>query len=84
MVQGSAGSYSEDAALKLYPKCETVPCKDFEDAFKVLVWHNVISFRLNLEYQIETQISTFSYTAFENTTLITITCGSNIFVMTQS
>ncbi|GMY09877.1 arogenate dehydratase/prephenate dehydratase 1, chloroplastic-like [Fagus crenata] len=34
--KGSAGSYSEDAALKPYPKCETVPCKDFEDAFKAV------------------------------------------------
>lgn len=35
MVQGVQGSYSEDAALKAYPKCETVPCNEFEDAFKV-------------------------------------------------
>lgn len=35
MVQGVQGSYSEDAALKVYPKCETVPCNEFEDAFKV-------------------------------------------------
>ncbi|KAK7843617.1 arogenate dehydratase/prephenate dehydratase 1 [Quercus suber] len=32
--KGLPGSYSEDAALKAYPKCETVPCNDFEDAFK--------------------------------------------------
>lgn len=35
MVQGLPGSYSENAALKAYPKCKTVPCNDFEDAFKV-------------------------------------------------
>jgi len=29
------GSYSEDAALKAYPNCETVACNDFEEAFKV-------------------------------------------------
>ncbi|XP_075670814.1 arogenate dehydratase/prephenate dehydratase 1, chloroplastic-like isoform X1 [Castanea sativa] len=36
MVQGLPGSYSEDAALKAYPKCKTVPCNDFEDAFKAV------------------------------------------------
>lgn len=35
MLQGLPGSYSEDAALKAYPKCETVPCDEFEEAFKV-------------------------------------------------
>lgn len=35
MVQGLPGSFSEDAALKAYPKCETVPCDEFEDTFKV-------------------------------------------------
>lgn len=35
MMQGLPGSFSEDAALKAYPKCETVPCDEFEDAFKV-------------------------------------------------
>uniref|UniRef100_A0A2P2L7R4 Arogenate dehydratase n=1 Tax=Rhizophora mucronata TaxID=61149 RepID=A0A2P2L7R4_RHIMU len=34
--KGLPGSYSEDAALKAYPKCETVPCDDFEDAFKAV------------------------------------------------
>jgi len=29
------GAYSEDAALKAYPKCETVPCDDYEAAFEV-------------------------------------------------
>ncbi|XP_061350623.1 arogenate dehydratase/prephenate dehydratase 1, chloroplastic-like [Gastrolobium bilobum] len=37
--KGIPGSYSEDAALKAYPKCETVPCNDFEDAFKAVeIW----------------------------------------------
>ncbi|KAM7275506.1 hypothetical protein ACFE04_017372 [Oxalis oulophora] len=34
--KGVSGSYTEDAALKAYPKCETVPCGDFEDAFKAV------------------------------------------------
>ncbi|XP_022726516.1 arogenate dehydratase/prephenate dehydratase 1, chloroplastic-like isoform X2 [Durio zibethinus] len=34
--KGMLGSYSEDAALKAYPKCETVPCDEFEDAFKAV------------------------------------------------
>ncbi|KAJ7946299.1 Arogenate dehydratase [Quillaja saponaria] len=34
--QGSPGAYSEDAALKMYPKCETVPCYEFEAAFKAV------------------------------------------------
>lgn len=29
------GAYSEAAALKAYPNCETVPCDQFEAAFKV-------------------------------------------------
>nr|GMD33505.1 arogenate dehydratase/prephenate dehydratase 1, chloroplastic-like isoform X1 [Ipomoea batatas]GMD33507.1 arogenate dehydratase/prephenate dehydratase 1, chloroplastic-like isoform X1 [Ipomoea batatas]GMD38476.1 arogenate dehydratase/prephenate dehydratase 1, chloroplastic-like isoform X1 [Ipomoea batatas] len=35
--KGIPGTYSEDAALKAYPECETVPCDEFEDAFKVAV-----------------------------------------------
>ncbi|KAJ8549745.1 hypothetical protein K7X08_033452 [Anisodus acutangulus] len=34
--QGIPGSYSEAAALKAYPKCETVPCDQFEAAFKAV------------------------------------------------
>ncbi|KDP20738.1 hypothetical protein JCGZ_21209 [Jatropha curcas] len=34
--QGIAGAYSEVAALKAYPKCETVPCEHFEAAFKAV------------------------------------------------
>ncbi|KAK9284679.1 hypothetical protein L1049_023855 [Liquidambar formosana] len=34
--KGVPGSYSEDAALKAYPHCETVPCNEFEDAFKAV------------------------------------------------
>ncbi|XP_038882182.1 arogenate dehydratase/prephenate dehydratase 1, chloroplastic-like [Benincasa hispida] len=34
--QGLPGAYSEIAALKAYPKCETVPCDDFEAAFKAV------------------------------------------------
>lgn len=34
-TKGLPGAYSEAAALKVYPKCETVPCDNFEAAFKV-------------------------------------------------
>ncbi|KAL2339196.1 hypothetical protein Fmac_013642 [Flemingia macrophylla] len=34
--QGLPGAYSEDAALKAYPKCVTVPCDNFEAAFKAV------------------------------------------------
>ncbi|KAF5729065.1 arogenate dehydratase/prephenate dehydratase 1 chloroplastic-like [Tripterygium wilfordii] len=34
--QGIPGAYSEAAALKAYPKCETVPCEQFEAAFQAV------------------------------------------------
>ncbi|KAI3829383.1 hypothetical protein L1987_03506 [Smallanthus sonchifolius] len=34
--QGLPGAYSEAAALKAYPKCETVPCEQFESVFKAV------------------------------------------------
>jgi len=34
-MQGLAGAYTEEAALKAYPKCETVPCDDFETSLQV-------------------------------------------------
>ncbi|KAL1562483.1 ADP,ATP carrier protein [Salvia divinorum] len=34
--QGVPGAYSEAAALKAYPECETVPCDHFEAAFKAV------------------------------------------------
>ncbi|KAG6695296.1 hypothetical protein I3843_09G090800 [Carya illinoinensis] len=34
--QGLPGAYSEAAALKAYPKCETVPCDQFEETFKAV------------------------------------------------
>ncbi|PIN13586.1 Prephenate dehydratase [Handroanthus impetiginosus] len=34
--QGAPGAYSETAALKAYPYCETVPCDEFEAAFKAV------------------------------------------------
>ncbi|XP_047310177.1 arogenate dehydratase/prephenate dehydratase 1, chloroplastic-like [Impatiens glandulifera] len=34
--QGVPGAYSEAAAIKAYPKCETVPCDQFEAAFKAV------------------------------------------------
>ncbi|KAJ8528385.1 hypothetical protein K7X08_022077 [Anisodus acutangulus] len=35
-MQGIPGAYSEEAALKAYPQCETVPSDEFEDAFKAV------------------------------------------------
>ncbi|KVH96747.1 Prephenate dehydratase, partial [Cynara cardunculus var. scolymus] len=32
--KGAPGAHSEAAALKAYPKCETVPCEEFESVFK--------------------------------------------------
>ncbi|XP_010476117.1 PREDICTED: arogenate dehydratase/prephenate dehydratase 1, chloroplastic-like [Camelina sativa] len=34
--QGIPGAYSETAALKAYPNCETVPCEQFEAAFQAV------------------------------------------------
>ncbi|KAL2341290.1 hypothetical protein Fmac_009230 [Flemingia macrophylla] len=34
--KGLPGSYSEEAALKAYPECETVPCADFQTALKAV------------------------------------------------
>ncbi|CAJ1962490.1 unnamed protein product, partial [Sphenostylis stenocarpa] len=34
--KGLPGAYTEDAALKAYPKCETVPCDDFETSFEAV------------------------------------------------
>ncbi|XP_010533810.1 PREDICTED: arogenate dehydratase/prephenate dehydratase 1, chloroplastic [Tarenaya hassleriana] len=34
--QGIPGVYSETAALKAYPNCETVPCEQFETAFQAV------------------------------------------------
>lgn len=33
--QGVPGAYSEAAAAKAYPRCEAVPCEQFEAAFQV-------------------------------------------------
>ena len=32
--QGIAGSYSESCAKEMYPDCETIPCKTFDDCFE--------------------------------------------------
>ena len=32
--QGIAGSYSESCAKKMYPGCETIPCKTFDECFE--------------------------------------------------
>ncbi|KAH9331586.1 hypothetical protein KI387_003694, partial [Taxus chinensis] len=34
--QGVPGAFSEDAAAKAYPKCEAVPCEQFETAFEAV------------------------------------------------
>ncbi|KAL4368565.1 hypothetical protein GQ457_05G030620 [Hibiscus cannabinus] len=34
--QGNPGAYGEEAALKAYPNCETVPCDQFEAAFNAV------------------------------------------------
>jgi arogenate/prephenate dehydratase len=34
-VQGFPGAYSEAAAKKAYPNCQTVPCEHFDTAFQV-------------------------------------------------
>ncbi|XP_027185601.1 arogenate dehydratase/prephenate dehydratase 1, chloroplastic isoform X2 [Coffea eugenioides] len=41
--QGLPGAYSEAAALKAYPKCETVPCDEFEAVFKAVeLWLHIV------------------------------------------
>ncbi|KAJ0082855.1 hypothetical protein Patl1_10009 [Pistacia atlantica] len=41
--QGIPGAYSESAARKAYPKCETVPCEQFEAAFKAVeLWLHIV------------------------------------------
>ena len=32
--QGIAGSYSESCAKEMYPECETIPCKTFDECFE--------------------------------------------------
>ncbi|KAI4383257.1 hypothetical protein MLD38_009118 [Melastoma candidum] len=34
--RGLPGSFTEEAAFKAYPDCKTVPCDEFEDAFKAV------------------------------------------------
>ena len=33
--QGVDGSYSESCAKEMYPDCKTIPCKTFDDVFKI-------------------------------------------------
>ncbi len=33
--QGIAGSYSECCAKEMYPECETIPCKTFDECFEI-------------------------------------------------
>nr|GME13145.1 arogenate dehydratase/prephenate dehydratase 1, chloroplastic-like isoform X1 [Ipomoea batatas] len=46
--KGIPGTYSEDAALKAYPECETVPCDEFEDAFKVVFNYMLLCYAFHL------------------------------------
>nr|GEZ96713.1 arogenate dehydratase/prephenate dehydratase 6, chloroplastic-like [Tanacetum cinerariifolium] len=34
--QGVPGAYSESAACKAFPKCESIPCDQFEVAFQAV------------------------------------------------
>jgi prephenate dehydratase len=40
--QGVAGSYSESCAKYNYPKCETIPCKTFDECFEIASENNDI------------------------------------------
>nr|XP_027086788.1 arogenate dehydratase/prephenate dehydratase 1, chloroplastic-like isoform X4 [Coffea arabica] len=41
--QGLPGAYSEAAALRAYPECETVPCDEFEAVFKAVeLWLHIV------------------------------------------
>ena len=40
--QGVAGSYSESCAKSNYPKCETIPCKTFDECFEIASENNDI------------------------------------------
>ena len=33
--QGIEGSYSESCANEIYPNCQTISCKTFDDVFKM-------------------------------------------------
>ena len=33
--QGISGSYSESCAKEIYPECETIPCKTFDECFNI-------------------------------------------------
>lgn len=66
------GSNSEDAALKAYPKCETVPCHEFEDAFQVSTVVNVTVCGLKLEYHANSE-TLFKCLCSINGTIFTFT-----------
>jgi hypothetical protein len=42
IIQGFPGAYSEAAAKKAYPNCQTVPCEHFDTAFQVTYWDPII------------------------------------------
>ncbi|KAK8612463.1 hypothetical protein V6N13_092578 [Hibiscus sabdariffa] len=44
--QGNPGAYGEEAALKAYPNCETVPCDQFEAAFDVRMISTLLAVEL--------------------------------------
>ena len=42
VYQGIAGSYSESCAKKMYPDCETISCKTFDECFEIASQDNSI------------------------------------------
>ncbi|CAK9146861.1 unnamed protein product [Ilex paraguariensis] len=50
--QGLSGAYSEAAALKAYPKCETVPCDHYEATFKAVELWLVDKAVLHIEHSV--------------------------------
>ena len=40
--QGVAGSYSESCAKEMYPNCETIPCKTFDECFEKANENNLV------------------------------------------
>ena len=42
LYQGVAGSYSESCAKKMYPDCETISCKTFDECFEKAIQDNSV------------------------------------------
>lgn len=68
LVQGLPGAFSEDAALKAYPECETVPCDDFETAFKVpllVLSYLPLAPTWFISFQVETAAEIYLYSSLQ-------------------